>query len=495
METVAAPTPASEHVERVDVLVVGAGLSGIGAACHLSTECPDKTFAIVEAREASGGTWDLFRYPGIRSDSDMYTLGYIFRPWVEAKSIADGSSILSYIRETAKEYGVDSKIRYHRRVVRASWCSESSEWTVDIEHTDTGDHSRLRCNFLFCNTGYYRYDEGYTPEFPGMADYTGRVIHPQHWPADVDVTGQRVVVIGSGATAVTLVPALAETAKHVVMLQRSPTYIVSLPDRDPLASKLREHLPLKRVYSIVRWKNVILQTIFFQLCRAAPKFAAGIIRKGVEKQLPAGYDVATDFQPRYNPWDQRLCLVPNGDLFRAIRDGRACVVTDRIERITERGIRLESGRELEADVIITATGLNLQLLGGMTVVVDGEEIDFSQTVGYKGMMLSGVPNLVTTMGYTNASWTLKADLVATHVCRLLKHMTETGATRVVPRLPAGMQTQPFIDLNSGYVLRAQDRLPKQGTETPWRLHQNYLRDVKMLRYDKTADPALEFSRP
>jgi monooxygenase len=484
----------SMEPEHLDVLIVGAGLSGIGAGCHLQADRPGTTFAILEARGESGGTWDLFRYPGIRSDSDMFTLGYSFRPWNEAKAIADGPSILRYIRDTAREHGVEERIRYHRRVVHAAWSSEEARWTVEVERTDTGETERLTCGFLFGCTGYYRYDEGYTPRFEGIERFAGAIVHPQHWPADLDYAGKRVVVIGSGATAVTLVPAMAQRAAHVTMLQRSPSYVLSLPARDPFADLLRRALPARYAYPIVRWKNVTLATLFFQLSRRAPGVVKRLLRRGLERQLPPGYDIDTHFTPSYEPWDQRVCLVPDGDLFEAIGSGAASVVTDRIETFTERGLRLASGAELEADVIVTATGLNLLLLGGIALAVDGEEVDLSQTVGYKGMMFSGVPNFALTLGYTNASWTLKGDLCAEYVCRLLNHMDAHGYRACTPRRPdPSLPTQPFIDLVSGYVLRSIDQLPKQGARTPWRLHQNYARDILMLRRGPLEDEAIEFS--
>jgi monooxygenase len=489
------PRP-DEPTEHVDVLIIGAGLSGIWAASHLQEMSPGKTFAILEARGAIGGTWDLFRYPGIRSDSDMYTLGYSFRPWDDAKAIADGPAIRSYIRDTAREGGIDRNIRFHHRVVRAEWSSSEALWRVEAERTDTGETVRLTCGFLFACTGYYRYDEGYTPNFEGTGRFAGQLVHPQHWPEDLDYTGKRVVVIGSGATAVTLVPAMAERAAHVTMLQRSPSYVVSLPAEDPLAERLRRLLPPKLAYSIVRWKNVLITSLFFQLSRRAPRVAKALIRRGVERHLPADYDVDTHFTPRYNPWDQRVCLVPDGDLFEAISDGRASIVTDRIETFTENGLRLGSGQELEADLIVTATGLNLLMLGGMQLAVDGREVEPSETVGYKGMMLSAVPNLAIALGYTNASWTLKCDLVAEYVCRLLNYMDERGYRQVTPRAPEPAHpTQPFIDLRSGYVLRSIDALPKQGTKAPWRLHQNYARDIFMLRRGALEDDGIEFSNP
>jgi cation diffusion facilitator CzcD-associated flavoprotein CzcO len=486
--------PTERPIEHVDVLIVGAGLSGIGTACHRLADSPGKTFAILEARDAIGGTWDLFRYPGIRSDSDMFTLGYSFRPWEEAKAIADGPSILTYIRETARDNDVEERIRFHHRVVGASWSSEDARWTVEAERTDTGETVRFTCGFLFTCTGYYRYDEGYTPHFEGTGRFHGRIVHPQHWPEDLDYTGKRVVVIGSGATAVTLVPAMSEKAAHVTMLQRSPSYVLSLPARDPIADFLRRKLPAKAAYPIVRWKNVLVTTLFFKLSRRAPGLVKRLIRKGVERRLPAGYDIDTHFKPRYNPWDQRMCLVPDDDLFRALRSGRASVVTDRIATFTENGIELASGAELEADVIVTATGLNLLPLGGINLSVDGRDVDISKTVGYKGMMLSGVPNLAYAVGYTNASWTLKCDLVAAHVCRLLNHMDRHGYAICNPREPDPSQPrEPFIDFSSGYVQRAIDKFPQQGSIAPWRLYQNYPRDVWMLRHGALDDGAMEFT--
>ena len=482
-------------MEHVDVLIVGAGLSGVGAAHHLRDRCPHKTFAILEARDAIGGTWDLFRYPGIRSDSDMYTLGYSFRPWEEAKAIADGPSILDYIRDTAREGGIEEHIRTGHRVVRAAWSSEDARWTVDVERTHAGETVQMTASFLFCCTGYYRYDEGFTPELPGLDRFGGTVIHPQHWPEDLDYGGKRVVVIGSGATAVTLVPSMAPQAAHVTMLQRSPSYIVSLPARDPFADVVRRVLPAKLAYGIVRWKNVLVTTGFFQFCRRAPRAARALLRRRMQPELPPGFDVERHLTPSYDPWDQRVCLVPDGDLFAALREGSASIVTDRIETFTEHGIRLESGDELEADVVVTATGLNLLALGGMQLAVDGEDVVLNDTLGYKGMMLSGVPNFAIALGYTNASWTLKCDLTCMYVCRLLNHMDERGVRQVTPRAEAlsDDETEPFIDLKSGYVLRAIDDFPRQGKRHPWRLHQNYARDTAMLRFGAVADDALEFA--
>jgi len=475
-------------VQHVDVLIVGAGLSGVGAACHLRKQLPGKSYAILEARDAIGGTWDLFRYPGIRSDSDMFTLGYSFRPWEDSKAIADGPSILRYVRDTAREYGVEEKIRFGHKVVGADWSSEEARWTVTAERTDTGESVQLTAGFLYGCTGYYRYDQGYTPEFPGIDDFGGQTIHPQHWPEGLDYAGKRVVVIGSGATAVTLVPSMADAAAKVTMLQRSPTYIATLPATDRLATALRRFLPERAVYAAVRWKNVGRMMLSYQLSRRAPKLMRRLLRKGVEMQLPDGYDVGTHFEPRYDPWDERLCLVPDGDLFRSLRQGKAEIVTDRIETFTADGIRLRSGRELEADVVVTATGLNLLLVGGIEATLDGEPVDMSQAVGYKGMMFGGIPNMAIALGYTNASWTLKCDLVAEYICRLLAHMDAHGYRVATPRAPDPSQpTDPFIDLKSGYVLRSIDQLPKQGAAHPWRLHQNYPKDIRLLKHGPVDD--------
>jgi cation diffusion facilitator CzcD-associated flavoprotein CzcO len=482
-------------LEHLDVLIVGAGLSGIGAGVHLQEQSPDRSYAIFEAREAIGGTWDLFRYPGIRSDSDMYTLGYSFRPWPGAKAIADGPSILQYVRDTARDHGVDRKIRFHHKVVRAEWSSAQSQWTVEATVGDTGETVSVTCSFLLMCSGYYRYDEGYTPAFAGTDGFAGTIVHPQHWPADLDYAGKKVVVIGSGATAVTLVPAMAETAGHVTMLQRSPTYVVSRPARDAIADRLRAKLPAKTAYAIVRWKNVLLTMLSFQLSRKRPQLMKNLIRKGLEKQLPAGFDIDTHFTPRYNPWAQRLCLVPDGDLFRSLSAGTSSIVTGEIETFTEKGLRLVSGEELEADVIVTATGLQMLALGGTELVVDGAPVKLSETVGYKGIMFSGVPNLAACIGYTNASWTLKCDLACEYVCRLLNHMKANGYREVMPRWSdPELPTQPFIDLESGYVLRSIDDFPKQAQREPWRLYQNYVRDILMLRRAPLEDEALVFSR-
>jgi cation diffusion facilitator CzcD-associated flavoprotein CzcO len=483
-------------MEHFDVLIVGAGLSGIGAGHHLQAQCPSKTYAILEARESMGGTWDLFRYPGVRSDSDMYTLGYSFRPWEDAKAIADGPSILSYIRQTAMDAGIDRKIRFRHRVKRASWSATDARWTVEAERGPSKESIRLTCDFLFLCSGYYNYGEGYTPEFAGTERFAGRIVHPQKWTEDVEYAGKRVVVIGSGATAVTLVPALAKTAAHVTMLQRSPSYILSLPEQDPIANALRRFLPTRVAYTITRWKNVLLGMLIFTLSRRAPKLVKKLIRGGVKSQLGPDYDVDTHFKPRYNPWDQRLCLVPDADLFHAIREGRASVITDQIETFTEKGLRLRSGAELEADLIVTATGLDLLVLGGIELAVDGRVVEVAKTLSYKGMMLSGVPNLAMALGYTNASWTLKCDLTCGYVCRLINFMDEHGYRQCAPQnRDPSVREVPFIDFSSGYVQRSIHKFPKQGSKAPWRLHQNYALDILALRFGALEDGAMVFSRP
>ncbi|WP_346618776.1 NAD(P)/FAD-dependent oxidoreductase [Blastococcus montanus] len=481
--------------EHVDVLVVGAGLSGIGAACHLEVDRPGTTYAVLESRAAVGGTWDLFRYPGVRSDSDMFTLGYSFRPWAESKAIADGPAIRRYIEETAREYGVTERIRFHHRVLSAEWSSDDARWTVTAERTDTGATVTLTCSWLSVCSGYYRYDEGYRPHFEGEERFRGTLVHPQHWPEELDVSGKRVVVIGSGATAVTLVPTLAQQAAHVTMLQRTPSYVLSLPGRDPLALALRSRLPARLAYPIVRWKNVLTSTALYQLSRRRPALVRALVRRLTAKQLPAGVDVDTHFNPPYDPWDQRLCLVPDGDLFRSLRAGTASIATDRIRTFTEDGIELASGEHLAADVVVTATGLNLLPVGGMSITVGGRPVDLSETVSYKGMMISGVPNFTMVIGYTNASWTLKADLVNRYVCRLLDHLDAHGYVSATPVAPPEGADAPFLDLSAGYVQRSLGGLPKQGARTPWRLHQNYLRDVALMRRGPLADEGMTFQRP
>ncbi len=493
-------------MEHFDIMIVGAGLSGIGAACHLRERHPRKTFAILEGRAAMGGTWDLFRYPGVRSDSDMYTLGYRFRPWRNAKAIADAPSILNYIRETAAEFGVDKEIRYSHRVKHASWSTADALWTIEadtkpeksmVQSSLSTQDSALStqyftCNFLYLCTGYYDYNAGYTPEWPGVEKFRGQIVHPQKWPEDLDYEGKRVVVIGSGATAVTLVPAMAERAAHVTMLQRSPTYVVSRPAEDKIANGLRRVLPAGAAYALTRWKNVLMQLFFYNLARRRPNVFKWMLARGVRHQLGDEYDLK-HFTPKYNPWDQRLCLVPDSDLFKAINERKAAVVTDQIETFTETGLQLKSGEHLDADIIVTATGLVLRLMSGLQLNVDGALVDLSKKFTYKGMMFSDIPNLASAFGYTNASWTLKCDLTAEYVCRLLKHMDQHGYAQCTPRVnDPSVTPEPAIDFNSGYVLRALDTLPQQGSKTPWRVHQNYVKDLSMLRFGRVDDGTMEF---
>ncbi|MFA6298735.1 MAG: NAD(P)/FAD-dependent oxidoreductase [Nocardioides sp.] len=480
----------NEQPEHVDVLVIGAGLSGIGAACRLRTAHPGRSVAVLESRDASGGTWDLFKYPGIRSDSDMFTFGFPWRPWASDTALADGPLILDYLRTVSAEYGVDALIRYRHRVASASWDSATARWTVEIDRD--GEPVTMTTSFLWGCSGYYDYEQGYAPDFPGQDDFAGRIVHPQHWPADLEYAGQRVVVIGSGATAITLVPAMAETARHVTMLQRSPTYVMSRAGRDPLAKLLRR-LPTRLSFPAVRWTNIMVAIGFYQLSQRRPELVKRMIRGQTEKQLPPGIEVDTHFKPVYDPWDQRLCFVPDGDLFKALRSGTASVVTDTIETFTETGIRLTSGEELEADLVVTATGLRLLPFGGITLSVDGEKVDVAQTMAYKALMLSGVPNFAYTIGYTNASWTLKADLVADYVCRLLAHLDEHGLRTVVPERDPAVQERPFMDFSAGYVVRALDVLPKQGDRAPWLLKQNYVTDVRTIRRGEVDDGVLSFT--
>jgi monooxygenase len=481
-------------VEHLDVLIIGAGISGIGAAYYLQRDHPQRTFALLEARDATGGTWDLFRYPGVRSDSDLYTFGYEFKPWRDLRSIAGADRILAYLRETAAEHGIDRRVRFHSQVTAASWSSEQARWTVQVENPDTGERTALTCSWLFSAAGYYRYDEGFTPHFEGRDRFPGPIVHPQHWPDGLDTAGKEVVVIGSGATAVTLVPALAATAEHVTMLQRTPSYVLPVPSTDALGNRLRRLLGEERAHPLIRWKNIATGRLVWRFCQRHPQRARKLIRWVNTRQLPAGYPVDEHFNPPYGPWDQRLCAVPDGDLFRVLREGTASVVTDRITTFTERGILLESGRELAADVIVTATGLNVQAFGGIRLTVDGREVRLPETVAYKGMMLSGVPNLAYAIGYTNSSWTLKVGLLCEHFCRLLSHMDAHGSDicRPEPRDP-DMPTRPLLDFGAGYIRRAIDQLPRQGDRSPWRTSMDYRTDVGLLRADSVVDPELHFS--
>jgi len=478
-----------------DVIIVGAGLSGVGAAYRIKTECPAKRFAVLEARDAIGGTWDLFRYPGVRSDSDMLTLGYPFHPWKAPRTIAEGPAILEYIRTTATTFGIDPHIRFRHRVVAANYASADAQWALQVEVGEARELIEYRCRFLYVCAGYYRYDTAHTPEFRDAARFGGPVVHPQWWPEDLDYAGKRVVVIGSGATAVTLVPALAQRAAHVTMLQRSPTYVAIMPDQDTLGNLARARLPARLAYRVIRARNLAFGMAFFQFCRRFPQAASRFLRRKVAEQLPAGYPVEQHFQPRYNPWDQRLCLVPDADLFKAISSGKASVVTDTIDAFTETGIRVRSGQVVEADVIVTATGLTLVPCGGIRLSIDGAPVDLHDRFVYKGMMLDGVPNLAWCVGYTNASWTLRADLTSRQVCRLLRHMDRTRCDQVVPHAELGdIEEQPLLDLTSGYVARAASQLPRQGSKAPWHLRQNYLLDLLASRLSPIDDPALRFSR-
>ncbi|SDD74011.1 flavin-containing monooxygenase [Rhodococcus tukisamuensis] len=476
--------PTADHV---DVLIIGAGLSGIGAAHHLQENFPDKTYTILESRESIGGTWDLFRYPGIRSDSDMYTLGYRFRPWTGGKAIADGPSILQYIRDTAADAGIDRNIRFRHQVTRITWSSADSRWTIDARRSDTGERVTLTAGFVMTCSGYYRYDEGYTPYFAGVDQFAGRVVHPQHWPEDLDCAGKRVVVIGSGATAVTLGPALAELGARVTILQRSPTYIVAAPAKDAMASALRRVLPTRAAYAVARAKNITRSVAVYELCQRFPRAARALIRRAQVGRVGEGFDIDTHLAPRYDPWDQRLCLVPDGDLFRALRRGDVEIETDHIVTFTEFGLTLRSGKRLPADIVVTATGLNLIAFGGIEIVVDGDTVSLPETMAYKGMMLSGVPNFAFVVGYTNASWTLKADLVCEYVVRLLGHMDAGGYASCVPRRDPAVGEEPFLDFAAGYVLRTVDSFPKQGDAPPWRLRMNFFRDLVTLRHGSVAD--------
>ena len=488
-------------MNHVDVVIVGAGLSGIGAACHLQRHCPDRSFRLLESRDRLGGTWDLYRYPGIRSDSDMHTLGYNFKPWKAEKAIADGPSILDYVHETADEYEVRRHIRFNRRLVGASWSTEDAQWTLDLACTDGPGESResMTCGFLLMCTGYYSYEEPYRPTFEGEEDFEGPMFHPQHWPEDLDYSGKRVVVIGSGATAMTLVPAMADEVEHITMLQRSPTYVISFPDKDPIANTLRKFLPDKLAYAITRFKNIRLQRYIYQKTRTEPEKVKKYLLGQVRKHLGAGYDIEKHFTPTYNPWDQRLCLIPNGDLYRAINSGKASVVTGHIDRITKKGVRLSTGEELEADVIVVATGLNLELLGGVQLEVDGKAVRMPDTFAYKGMMYSDVPNLVQTFGYINASWTLRADLVAEYTCRLLNRLRELGMRQTTPRLreeDRDMEARPWIEVfSSGYVQRKMHLFAKQGDKEPWLNTQDYAADKKSIRKGPLEDGVITFDNP
>lgn len=486
----------SSPLHQVDVIIVGAGLSGIGAGCHLREKCPDRTFLLLEGREGLGGTWDLFRYPGVRSDSDMHTLGYSFKPWNGAKSITDGPSILTYIKETATEYGIDKKIRFQHRVTAASWSSDEALWTVKVTRSDTDDIVLFKCSFLLICSGYYSYKGGYKPTFPGMESFGGETVHPQEWPSDLDYADKRVVVVGSGATAVTLVPAMADTAAHVTMVQRSPTYVVAMPDKDAIANRLRQLLPERLANRLTRWKNVKISEFFYKRTRTRPDKIRAMILKQARKRLGSAIDVDRHFSPTYNPWDQRLCLIPNGDLFEALKSGKASIVTDEIKTFTPAGLELVSGASIDADIIVTATGLQVLAVGGIDITVDGEPVDFSKSWTYKGVAYSDVPNLVSIFGYVNASWTLRVDLICTYVCRLLNHMQATGSVRCTPCLRPSDSTMPkrplIADFSSGYIQRALPMLPRQGDREPWLNPQSYSLDKKALTKRPIDDGVMTF---
>ena len=481
--------------KKIDVLVVGAGISGIGAGYHLQKKCPETSFLIFEGREKIGGTWDLFKYPGIRSDSDMYTLGYNFKPWKEQEAIADAPSILEYLNETVEEFNLKNKIRFGKYVKKARWSSESNQWTVDIEDKKTGKFSQVLCNFIFMCSGYYSYKEGYTPHFEGKENFKGDIIHPQKWDTNFDYSNKKIVVIGSGATAITIVPEMAKTAEHVTMLQRSPTYVVAAPEKDNLANKLRKYLPLKFTYWLIRWRNILRQQYYFSLCKKYPKGVKNAIIREIKKKLSNEFDVKTHFTPKYNPWDQRMCLVPDGDLFEQINQGKVSVVTDHIKNFTENGLLLLSGEELEADVIITATGLNLEMLSTVEFFVDNKFVDISKTVTYKGMMYSGIPNLASTFGYTNASWTLGADLTSEYVCRVINHMKRNNYNVVCPKPNISIEPDPdYLNLTSGYIKRSRNIFPQQGKKAPWRTNQNYLIDIFQMKYGRIDDGEISFEK-
>ncbi len=471
--------------EKLDMLIVGAGISGIGVAYHYQKQFPDKSYTIVESRDALGGTWDLFRYPGIRSDSDMYTFGYKFKPWIRNKAISPGEDIRAYLNETVQQFGIDNNIRYGKRMVSADWDSDAAVWRCGIRDMASGETSTLETQFLFMCSGYYNYDQGYKPDFPGEAEFPGPVVHPQHWPQDLDYAGKRVIIIGSGATAITLAPTLAEGGAKVTLLQRSPTYVISRPAEDGLANRLHEMLPAAWTHSIVRWKNILMQMLLFQVSKRRPEVAKGILLKGVREQLGPDYDIKKHFQPDYNPWDQRICLVPDGDFFKAIKNGSVTMVTDHIDTFNSAGIKLRSGEQLDADIIIAATGLKMELLQSTTLSLDGAPVRLPEQVNYKGVMLSGMPNFAFSVGYTNASWTLKTDLIGGYICRLIRYMDKKGYRTVRPELPAeGIETAPVVDLKAGYIARALDSLPKQGNKMPWSLHMNYILDSWALRGSK-----------
>ena len=480
-------------MQHFDIIIIGAGLSGIDAACHFSMNCPDKSYAIFEGRSNIGGTWDLFKYPGIRSDSDMHTFSYNFKPWTVNKTIADADSIMQYLKETVEEYDITDKINFNHFMTEISWSSKNNQWTVQGTNKKTDQEVKATCNFLMLCTGYYDYEKGYTPDFKGLENYKGQFIHPQKWTPDIVYENKEVIIIGSGATAVTLIPTMAEKTKHITMLQRSPSYILSRPLHDPFAKIVHKVLPAKAAHSLARWKNILLSMYLFRVSRKKPEAVKKFIKGEVKKVLGEEYDVETHFNPKYNPWDERLCAIPDNDLFHVIKEGRCTIVTDHIATFTEDGILLESGKELKADLIVSATGLIIKIAGGMKIKVDGQNIDISKLLNYKGVMLQNLPNIATIIGYTNASWTLKADLACAYVCRLIKYMDTKGYKSCVPKSEdKNPETVPVIDFSSGYIQRSLDKMPKQGKNYPWRLHQNYIKDTIILKHRKIDDGCLVF---
>lgn len=485
------------HPDILDVLIIGAGISGIGAAHYLTVEQPAKSFAILESRHTAGGTWELFKYPGIRSDSDLHTFGFEFKPWTDEQAIADAPRILEYLHEAITDDDLTGKIRYHRRAIAADWSTAEQLWHVTVADTTAGPDAPtevVKARWIFAGTGYYNYDAGYSPEFPGRDDFTGQIIHPQHWPADLDYTGKKVVVIGSGATAVTLVPAMTDKAAHVTMLQRTPTYVIPLPRKDPIANSLQKVFGPDRGYRMARQKNIFQSRLIFELCQRFPGAMRTVIGRTNKAMLGKDYPMDPNFTPPYDPWDQRLCVVPDGDMFKDLRAGRASIVTDRIVRFTETGILLDSGRELEADIIVTATGLNIQLFGGMTLAVDGEPVDLTETVAYRGLMLSGLPNFAFVVGYTNSSWTLKVDMLCQYFSRILSYMDARGYTSVRPQADPAMDTRPLLDFGAGYVQRALDALPRQGTVDPWQMSMSVYADRKLIKRGPVDDEFLVYER-
>lgn len=480
--------------KETDVIIIGAGISGISAAYHLQTMCPNKSFTILEGRDNIGGTWDLFKYPGIRSDSDMYTLGFVFRPWIDKKAIADGPSIMKYLNEAVEDYDLKSKIEFGHFVKTAHWSSADSRWTLGVDVKDGGQQD-FKCQYVFVCAGYYNYDSGFTPDFVGKDSFKGTFIHPQFWPEDLDMTGKKMLVIGSGATAITLIPELAERSKHVTMLQRSPTYITSGPSEDKIANWMNDTLPQTLAYKFTRWRKIKIGQIFYKIARKYPNFMKGLILKGVQKEMGEDFNVE-HFTPKYNPWDQRICLAPDSDFFEAVKSEKADIVTDTIETFTENGIQLTSGKHIEADIIVSATGLDLKFLGGLDVQVDDKKINFAETVAYKGMMFSGIPNLTLAFGYTNASWTLKCDLSNAYFCRLIQYMDKHNYSKCVAQLSnQDIELESFVDFNSSYILRYIETFPKQGNKEPWKLKQDYFIDFKKLKKGRVDDGVMQFSNP